>query len=74
MCQFEHFCKSRKIQIGIITVGEGSAQAVCDQMVQSGITAIWNFAPCKLEVPAGVLLKQERLALSLAYLNNQLYN
>ena len=74
MNMFEDFCKSNKIQIGIITVGEGSAQSVCDQMLKSGITAIWNFAPCKLKVPEGVLLKQEKLALSLAYLNNQLSN
>jgi NADH/NAD ratio-sensing transcriptional regulator Rex len=41
-------------------------------MVKSGIRAIWNFAPCALNVPTGVLLKQENLALSLAYLNNQI--
>ena len=70
--QFEYFCKTQNIKLGIITVGEGSAQAVCDQMVKSGITAIWNFAPCKLKVPSGVLLQNENLALSLAYLNNQL--
>jgi redox-sensing transcriptional repressor len=70
--QFEYFCKTQNIKLGIITVGEGSAQAVCDQMVKSGITAIWNFAPCKLKVPSGVLLQNENLALSLAHLNNQL--
>ena len=72
--QFEYFCKTQNIKLGIITVGEGSAQAVCDQMVKSGITAIWNFAPCKLKVPAGILLQNENLALSLAHLNNQLCN
>ena len=74
MNQFECFCKMKNIKLGIITVGEGSAQDVCDQMVKSGITAIWNFAPCKLSVPAGILLQNENLALSLAYLNNQLCN
>ena len=74
MKQFEYFCKTQNIQLGIITVGEGSAQVVCDQMVQSGIIAIWNFAPCKLKVPAGILLQNENLALSLAHLNNQLCN
>ena len=72
MNQFEYFCKTKNIKLGIITVGEGSAQAVCDQMVKSGITAIWNFAPCKLKVPVGILLQNENLALSLAHLNNQL--
>lgn len=74
MNQFEDFCKSHQIKLGIITVGEGSAQDVCDQMVRSGIEAIWNFAPCKLNVPEGVLLQNENLALSLAHLNNQLKN
>ena len=74
MNQFEYFCKTKNIKLGIITVGEGSAQAVCDQMVKSGITAIWNFAPCKLKVPIDVLLQNENLALSLAHLNNQLCN
>ena len=74
MNQFEYFCKTKNIKLGIITVGEGSAQAVCDQMVKSGITAIWNFAPCKLKVPIGVLLQNENLALSLAHINNQLCN
>ena len=72
MNQFDVFCKEHNICIGIITVGEGSAQAVCDQMVKNGITAIWNFAPCKLQVPSGVILQNENLALSLAHLSNQL--
>jgi len=72
MNDFDSFCKKNNVRIGIITVGTGSAQNVCDCMVESGITAIWNFAPCNLEVPDGILLKQERLALSLAYLKNKL--
>lgn len=66
------YCAENQVKLGIITVGQGSAQEVCDKLVASGITAIWNFAPCALKVPSGVLLKQENLALSLAYLNNQL--
>lgn len=72
MNQFDGFCAEHNINLGIITVGEGSAQEVCDQMVKSGITAIWNFAPCKLRVPDGVLLQNENLALSLAHLRNRL--
>ena len=72
MTQLESYCRENRIQIGIITVGEGSAQTVCDQMLACGITAIWNFAPCKLKVPEGIVFLQENLALSLAYLNNQL--
>ena len=66
------YCKSNNIKIGIITVNGRAAQSVCDRMLEGGIEAIWNFAPAKLEVPEGVLVRQENLALSLAHLNNQL--
>ena len=68
----EVYCREHDVKLGIITVGGGSAQGVCDKLVESGIKAIWNFAPVTLKVPNGVLLKQQNLALSLAYLNNQI--
>jgi redox-sensing transcriptional repressor len=68
----EVYYREHDVKLGIITVGQGSAQDVCDKLVESGIKAIWNFAPVTLKVPNGVLLKQENLALSLAYLNNQI--
>ena len=60
------------MRIGIITVGQGSAQEVCDKLVACGIKGIWNFAPCALTVPPDVFFKQESLALSLAHLNSQI--
>jgi redox-sensing transcriptional repressor len=66
------YCREHDVKLGIITVGAGSAQDVCDKLVECGIEAIWNFAPITLNVPNGILLKQENLALSLAYLNNQI--
>ena len=67
----DSYCADHDVRIGIITVGQGSAQQVCDHLVACGIRAIWNFAPCALTVPDDVLLKQENLALSLAHLNSQ---
>ena len=66
------YCIANNVKLGIITVGQGSAQQVCNMMEQSGIKAIWNFAPCNLEVSDGILVKTENLALSLAHLSNQL--
>ena len=66
------YCREHGVKLGIITVGQGSAQEVCDKLVEIGIEAIWNFAPVTLKVPKGILLKQENLALSLAYLNNKI--
>ncbi len=66
------YCREHNVKLGIITVGQGSAQDVCNKLVESGIEAIWNFAPVTLKVPNEVLLKQENLALSLAYLKGQI--
>lgn len=68
------YCQQHNVKLGIITVGQGSAQQVCDVLVASGVRAIWNFAPCPLEVPSNIILKQENLALSLAHLKGQISN
>jgi redox-sensing transcriptional repressor len=60
------------IQMGIITVPEEEAQRVADAMVDGGISVIWSFAPCHLEVPEYVLLKCEDLAAELATLSHQI--
>ncbi len=65
-------CSRMKINIGIITVGAGEAQSICDRLVESGVTAIWNFAPVHLTVPDHVLVQNENLAGSLAILSKQL--
>ena len=70
--EIKKYCADHDVRIGIITVGQGSAQEVCDRLIACGIKAIWNFAPCALTVPDDVILKQENLALSLAHLNSQL--
>ena len=66
---FKHFCLENNINIGIITVPASVAQAVCDEMVECGIKAVWNFGPSSLNVPDDIIVQQENLALSLAYLN-----
>jgi len=60
------------VKIGIITVPAPFAQDVCDQMVRAGILAIWNFAFTMLDVPEGILVKNENLPASLAVLSHQL--
>ena len=66
------FCRQRSVRIGILTVPGEQAQQACDLMVQSGIRAIWNFAPAFLRAPDTVLIRQEDMALSLAYLSGRL--
>ena len=66
------YCKNNVVSVGIIAVPHFAAQEVCDTLVDNGVKAIWNFAPVKLEVPDNVIVQQEDMALSLAYLNYSL--
>ena len=72
IAQLESFCRKVNIHIGIITVPASSAQEICDLLVNSGIRAIWNFAPVHLVVPDGILVQNENMASSLALLSNHL--
>lgn len=63
------YCSEENVGIGIITVPEAEAQGVCDILVESGVKAIWNFAPAKLRVPDGIIIKEENMASSLAVLS-----
>ena len=66
------FCKDNNVLMGIITVPTFAAQQVCDQLIESGIKAIWNFAPVHLEVPANILVQNENMTTSLAVLSMHL--
>ena len=74
MEKMESYIKRTGVKIGIITVPADQAQSVCDQMVECGILAIWNFAFTLLNVPKGILVKNENLPSSLAVLSQQLAN
>lgn len=65
-------CMRLGVRIGIITVPAHAAQAVCDQLIDAGVLAIWNFAPVRLVVPEGILVQNENMASSLAILSNHL--
>ena len=61
-----------KVELGIICVPATYAQEVADAMVAAGIRGIWNFANVHLEVPPGILVQNENMAVSLAILSNHL--
>ncbi len=70
--KLEGFCKANKVCMGIITVPAAHAQSVCEQLIASGIKAIWNFAPTHLDVPGNILVQNEDMATSLAVLSMHL--
>ena len=65
-------CREKGIKIGIITVPGEAAQEVCDELIQAGIKAIWNFAPVHLFAPENILVQNENMAYSLAALSMHL--
>jgi len=70
--RLQEMCKKLNVKIGIITVPDTAAQKVCDQLVESGIMAIWNFAPTHIKAPEDILVQNENMASSLAVLSNHL--
>lgn len=65
-------CRRMGIRIGIITAPGSSAQAVCSLLIESGVLAVWNFSTAHLDVPDGILVQNEDMAVSLAILSNHL--
>ncbi len=70
--ELEKVCRELNVHIGIITVPQKHAQAVCDRLVAVGIRGIWNFTSAVLEVPDNVIVQNENMASSLAVLSNKL--
>ena len=62
------FISAKGIKVGIISVPAGAAQDVADKLVEAGIKAIWNFAPTRLYVPDGVIVRNEDLAVGIVSL------
>lgn len=66
--------QTRDVRIGIITVPASEAQAVADELVRAGISAILNFAPVILRAPAHVRIHHADFTTelqSLAYYLNE---
>ncbi len=72
MERLQELCGRMNIRIGIITVPYEQAQQVCNLLIESGILAVWNFAPIHLIVPEGILVQNENMASSLALLSKHL--
>ncbi|MBI9072527.1 MAG: redox-sensing transcriptional repressor Rex [Melioribacteraceae bacterium] len=62
-----------KIKFGVLTVPPQYAQFVAEIMVEGGIKAIWNFAPCQLKLPDDVIVENAQLTQSLAVISRKLH-
>lgn len=72
MSKLESYCRKHKVLMGIITVPNANAQEVADQLIASGIKAIWSFSSAHLEVPDNILVQYENMATSFAVLSMHL--
>lgn len=50
--------REQSIRLGIVAVPASAAQEVTDALVEGGVTAILNYAPVILRVPAGVWVRE----------------
>jgi len=66
--KLKEIVKEKEVDIGIIAVPAPFAQDVADTMVESGISAILNFAPIVISVPVEVELRNVDLAVNLEIL------
>ena len=57
------------VEIVMLAVPAGAAQAVADAVVAAGVRAILNFAPVKLDVPEQVAVRQADVAAELQILS-----
>ena len=55
--RMKEVAKERKIEIGIITTPPEEAQNVVDMLVEAEIRGILNFAPTRVTVPEGFVVK-----------------
>lgn len=72
MEKLNEMCCRLNVHIGVITVPAKVAQSVCDKLIESGVIAIWNFAPVHLSANENIIIHNENVAASLALLSNQL--
>lgn len=73
MKQALEFAKSGSLKV-LLIAAPNISRSIKELEADLEITAIWNFAPYKLNVPKGISVQNENLALSLTHLNNQLCN
>ncbi len=66
--------KKEPTDIAIVVTPAEAAQQVVDELVQSGVKAILNFAPVQLAVPPDVVVKSVNMAAELETLSFALAN
>ena len=69
IADIDRIVSEHQIAIAVLSVPASAAQAVCDVVVQAGVSSILNFAPVVLTVPPHVDLRKVDLAAELQILS-----
>ena len=69
MSDLVEIVKGENVAIGVIATPAGVAQEVADQLVDSGVTSILNFAPAVLSVPPHVSIRKVDRSIELQILS-----
>lgn len=63
--EMEKVIAAEKIDVAVLAVPAGAAQAAADSLVRAGVRGLLNFAPVRLRVPEGVFVEDMDMAVSL---------
>ena len=66
------FCKSEKVDIGVLTVPKDAARSVMKTLCEAGVRGIWNFANMELESTATTIVENVHMGDSLMTLSYQI--
>jgi len=69
MTKLKDFIRENHVKMAILTVPSNVAQEVANDLIESGILAILNFAPIILQVPDNVVVNNVDLAIELENLS-----
>lgn len=61
----ESFVRENNIDIGVICTPKGQCQKVAEVLARGGVQAIWNFAPCDVNVSDDIIVENVQLSESL---------
>lgn len=64
--------RDRGITVGILAVPVEAAQAMADELVAAGVSAIWNFTPTRIRVPENTVITNTSIYSNLAVMYNRL--
>ncbi len=66
--------RQHRASIAILTVPVESAQHIADLAIASGITALWNFTPCRIKAADDVVIANTSIYAHLAIIYNRMQN